>query len=86
MNHLHNFGAEAPNVYVDDRVKPYEPAARNYCKRLGQDPDAVTEIEHPLGLQGLAPIYRPAWCFAADKLIDLSHMLGALRETSGKGH
>lgn len=81
MRHIHQFGTE-PNLYVDDRVKPYERAARGYCQRISVDPDGVTEIEHPLGLQGV-PTYRPAWCFAADKLIDLSHMLGALRDAAG---
>ena len=80
MTHLHTFGTE-PNLYVDERVVPYERAARNYCQRIGVDPDGVQEIEHPLGLQGV-PTFRPAWCFAADKLIDLSHMLGAMREAA----
>lgn len=81
MNHLHTFGTE-PSIHVDDRVRPYERAARNYCQRIGVDPEGVTEIAHPMGLQGLPPVFRPAWCFAADKLIDLSHMLGALRDAA----
>lgn len=82
MTHLHNFGTK-PDVQIDDHVRPYEAAARNYCQRIGVDPEGVTEIPHPFGLQGLPPVFRPAWCFAADKLIDLSHMLGALRDASG---
>ena len=78
--HAHTFGTE-PNVLDEPHLAPYEQAARLYCARLGVDPNAVSEVAHPSGLA--VPTFRPAWAFAADKLIDLSHMLGALREASG---
>ena len=59
---------------------PYELAARNYCERIGHDPDEQVPMPHPLGLA--LPFTKPAWELAAEKLIDLSHMLGAMREAA----
>lgn len=59
---------------------PYEAAARNYCDRIGHDPDEQVPMPHPLGLA--LPFTKPAWELAAEKLIDLSHMLGAMHEAA----
>lgn len=79
MNHVHTFGNE-PTYTDEPHLAPYEQAARIYCARIGVDPEGVQEVPHPSGLA--VPCFRKAWCFAADKLIDLSHMLGALREAA----
>lgn len=81
MKHVHTFGTE-PTLTDEPHLLPYEQAARIYCARLNVDPDGVSEVPHPSGLVGAPPVFRPAWCYAADKLIDLSHMLGALREAA----
>lgn len=80
MSQILNFGRE-PNFLDEPHLAPYEKAARLYCARIGVDPDGVTEVEHPQGLA--VPTFRAAWCFAADKLIDLSHMLVSMREAQG---
>ena len=60
-----------------NHLTPYELAARIYCQRIGQDPDEQIPAPHPLGIA--IEHYRPAWELAAEKLIDLSHMLGAIQ-------
>lgn len=56
---------------------PLEQAARAYCEALGEDPDQMIPVESMIaGATSLVP----QWNFAAEKLQDLSLMLGALRK------
>lgn len=59
---------------------PYEQAARNYCTRIGHDPDSEVPCPHPMGLA--IPFTKPAWQLAAEKLMDLSHMLSAIHDAA----
>ncbi len=65
---------------TNNPLTPYEAAARIYCQRIGHDPDEQIPAPHPLGIA--IEHYRSAWELAAEKLIDLSHMLGAMREAA----
>lgn len=68
-------------VSVDvQRLKPYEPAARLYCSKVGMDPDYVMQAPHP-ELAGVV-VDTPFWVIVAEKMIDLSMMLTSIREAS----
>lgn len=65
---------------TDAHLLPLETAARAYMERLEQNPDEAIPGPHPDGL--MVPYHRPAWLFAADKLLDLQMMLVSLREAA----
>lgn len=62
-----------------EELKPFEMAARIYCKKTGVDPDALTQMRHP-DLEALVEV--PMWAVAAEQLIDLSTMLTSLHEAN----
>ena len=64
-----------------EHLKPYEAAARNYCAKVGVDPDATMKVPHPLVRNALIDS-PPTWHDAAGRLIDLSMMLSAMREAA----
>ena len=62
-------------------LAPLEPAARIFCGMKGYDPDELLPVPHPLGLANVE-FSRPQWHFAAENLLNLSQMLGALRQAA----
>lgn len=56
---------------------PYEAAARIYCERAGLDPDEITTVRHPL-IAGASLTFRQ-WYHVAERMIDLSNMLTAMK-------
>lgn len=70
--------AQEYNAATPNPLAAYERAARLYCAKLGLDPDEELDAPHPLGFA--VRYTRLQWEFAAEKLIDLSQMLTALRE------
>jgi hypothetical protein len=63
-----------------DHLAPFEPAARIYCEHTGADPDGTTPLPHPL-IQG-ASIHVLNWRLAAERLLDLSTMLTAMKQAA----
>lgn len=61
-------------------LKPYEAAARMHCKLTGVDPDEVIRVPHPT-LEGVTTPMS-AWVFSAERLLDLSTLLCALKMTA----
>lgn len=59
-------------------VKPYEAAARIYCKKMGMDPDMRVPRPHP-EIAGIV-VHVRMWEVAAAELIDLSMKLTSLKE------
>lgn len=60
---------------------PLEPAARHYCASLGVDPDQML-ADKPGLLVGVVNA-RPQWHLAAEKLLDMMHMMAAIRHGAG---
>lgn len=71
-----------------DDLKPYEKAARLYCEMKGDAPDQIVIVR----LRGKYPnqrtgkiedieLERPLWELAAEKLLDISRCLVALRKS-----
>lgn len=58
----------------------YEPAARIYCTSAGVDPDEEIPVPHPLGIAVLTTV--PRWTIEAERLIDLSRMLTAMKQAA----
>lgn len=74
---------EPKTVHVSkniDHLKPFESAARLYCKKIGADPDQKMPREHPL-LAGQV-VWFDQWRIVAEDLIDLSMKLSAMREAA----
>lgn len=67
-------------LYVPDEVKPFEMAARIYMKKIGADPNTHIPQPHPTIANVFVKV--PAWCFAAQELIDLSMKLTSIREAN----
>ncbi len=63
-----------------EHLKPYEAAARIYCVKVGADPDEGVQVPHPLGIA--VPFRVPRWTLEAERLIDLSMMLLAMKEAA----
>lgn len=63
-----------------EHLKPYEPAARIYCAKIGADPDQAVRVPHPV-FPGAA-IQVPRWAMEAERLVDFSLMLTALKEAA----
>lgn len=64
----------------EDHLAPFEMAARIYCSRRGVDPDAAVPTPHPI-IKG-ATVNHIAWRLEAERLLDLSMMLSAMRQAS----
>lgn len=67
-----------PQDSVPDELRPYEPAARKYCELRGEGPDQIVITKMANG----AELERVLWELAAEKLMDLSYCLVALRTTA----
>lgn len=67
-------------VEAHDRLKPFERAARIYCKKNGVDPDATRKERHPVIVGMTRDV--PHWHEAAERLLDVSLMLSSLREAA----
>lgn len=82
MNQEELIGLE---VIVPEEVRPYEQAARAYMKLRGEltgieeTPDDFVPQAHPT-LQDVL-VKMPMWVFSAQRLIELSLMLTALRQS-----
>jgi hypothetical protein len=59
-------------------LAPYEHAARIYCTLNGVNPDQVVRTPHPI-IKGIS-VEQPLWHEAADRLLDLSRMLTAMKQ------
>lgn len=66
-----------------DAHNAFEPAARIYCVRIGVDPDAVRKLQHPF-IAGMT-VDVPAWKLEAERLLDLSTMLSAMKAAAQQG-
>jgi hypothetical protein len=72
---------QTPTLHADDaKLKPYEPAARIYCRKVDMDPDYVVDVPHP-SIAGVA-VATPFWMLVAEKMVDLSLMLTSIREAA----
>lgn len=78
----------APADSTPDNLKPYEKAARLYCEMKGDAPDQIVIVRmtgrHPnirTGKMEDMEIERPLWELAAEKLLDISRCLVALRKS-----
>lgn len=60
-----------------NRLSPYERAARIYCELLKINPDATVDEPHPI-MAGVVK-KRPTWEIMAERMVDLSLMLTALQ-------
>lgn len=58
-------------------VTALEAAARIYCQRAGQDPDAQISVPHPVIANYAVQI--PFWHTVADGMFDLQMMLSAMK-------
>lgn len=81
----------APADSTPDDLKPYEKAARLYCEMKGDAPDQIVVVrmrgQHPNMRTGQIDdieIERPLWELAAEKLLDISRCLVALRQAQEK--
>lgn len=61
-------------------LQPLEAAARIYCAKVGINPDEQIQTPHPLGLA--LPFSVPRWTIEAERLLDLSMMLTAIKEAA----
>lgn len=70
------------NGHNHDTIPPalrlYERAARIYCDRTGLDADATAQVPHPL-LAGQTVESWLQWTQIAERLMDLSQLLGAMK-------
>lgn len=78
----------APANSTPDDLKPYEKAARMYCEMKGDSPDQIVVVrtrgQYPNMRTGKVDdieIERPLWELAAEKLLDISRCLVALRKS-----
>ncbi|SDH41689.1 hypothetical protein [Propionivibrio dicarboxylicus] len=65
---------------VHPQLAAFEAAARLYCTKAGVDPDDGVQVPHPLGID--VPHFVPRWHIEADRLVDLSRMLSAMRDVA----
>lgn len=66
------------NRMTEEQLKPYEMAARIYCKKKGHNPDEAVPVPSMV-LHGQFTSV-PLWHMAAEKLIDISFALQSIRE------
>lgn len=65
---------------MNEHLQPFEAAARLYCVNCGINPNNEIKQRHPLGLA--LPYTVPQWTLEAERLLDLSRMLSALRDVA----
>lgn len=68
-------------MLTKEQLKHYEVAARLYCERIGEDPEARVPAPHAT-LKGVTDMSGRVWHLAAHKLHDLSMMLTSLRDAA----
>lgn len=61
-------------------LKPYERAARIYCEKAGLDPNEMIPVPHAT-IAGAADLV-PQWAMVAERMIDLSMLLTAMKEAA----
>lgn len=71
-------GHNHENDTIPAALRLYERAARIYCDRTGLDADATAQVPHPL-LAGQTVESWPQWTEVAERLMDLSHLLGSMK-------
>jgi hypothetical protein len=64
-----------------EQRKVYEVAARLYCQRIGEDPEARVPMPNPNPRIG-EPVPGRMWWLAAEKIHDQSMMLTAMRDAA----
>lgn len=64
-------------------MRPYERAARIYCERNGYDPDQTEMAPHPL-MAGAMVESLPYWTAVAERLMDLSMLLGSMKQAANE--
>ena len=68
-------------MLTPEQRKHYEVAARLYCQRIGEDPEARVPFPNP-NPKMPEPIPGRMWWLGAEKLHDLSMSLTALRDAA----
>lgn len=63
-------------THADD-LKPFEPAARLYCKKVQMDPDENL----PAGERNGTAVFRPRWMIPAEQMLHMQLMLICLRDS-----
>ncbi len=66
--------------HIPDHCRPYEMAARIYCKKRATDPNLLVPQEHPTLANVVVGV--PVWCIAAEEMIDLSMKLQSIKEAN----
>ena len=66
----------------DAFIEAMEPAARIYCEKQRLDPDANVPVPHEQLQNVMVP--TPMWRLVAEKMVDLTLMLQAMKEAQAQ--
>lgn len=68
-------------MLTKEQLAHYEVAARLYCERIGENPDARVPAPHAT-IKGVIDTSGRVWHLAAEKLHDISMILTSMRDAA----